>query len=82
MEHKLTQINNSKTIKFYKYFILAVIVAVALRYIPSVQLTNEDILYVSAIAGIALAILDRISPAVRIKGLNSIKKEKFLIEGL
>lgn len=82
MEHKLTQINNSKTIKFYKYFILAVIVAVALRYIPSVQLTNEDILYISAIAGIALAILDRISPAVRIKGLNSIKKEKFLIEGL
>jgi len=50
-----------------KYILLGLIVVLATRYIPENQLPTKELLMIGATSTIAFAILDLVSPAVRIQ---------------
>jgi hypothetical protein len=52
--------------RMIKYILLGLIVVLATRYIPEKQLPTKELLMIGAISTIAFAILDLVSPAVRI----------------
>lgn len=54
------------TEKIIKYILMGLIVVLLTRYIPNCALTNYEILIISALSAIAFAILDMVSPAVKI----------------
>ena len=52
--------------RMIKYILLGLIVVLATRYIPEKELPTKELLMIGAISTIAFAILDLVSPAVRI----------------
>ena len=52
--------------KILKYILMGVIVYIAARYVPSSILTNKELLMIGATSSIAFAILDMISPSVKV----------------
>jgi threonine/homoserine efflux transporter RhtA len=60
----LTKINTNE--KILKYIILGLIVAILTKYIPNYILTRTEIIIISSLSVVAFAILDIISPAVKI----------------
>ena len=67
MDHKITQINNSKTSKILKYIILGLIILFCLNYIPNTKLSNKELMLITISTVSALVILEQISPIVKIK---------------
>ena len=67
MDHKITQINNSKTSKVLKYIILGLIILFCLNYIPNTKLSNKELMLITIITVTALVLLEQISPIVKIK---------------
>ena len=67
MDHKITQINNSKTSKILKYIILGLIILFCLNYIPNTKLSNKELMLITISTVSALVILEQISPVVKIK---------------
>jgi len=47
-----------------KYILIGIITYVAIRYIPTTTLLQEDILIISFIVSIAYAIIDTIMPSI------------------
>ena len=47
-----------------KYILIGIITFVAIRYIPTTTLLQEDILIISFIVSIAYAIIDTIMPSI------------------
>jgi hypothetical protein len=62
----LIQTNITKLQKITKYILMGLIVVVALKYIPENQINNKEIIMIGATSSISYAILDMISPAIRI----------------
>ena len=62
----LIQTNITKLQKITKYILMGLIVVVTLKYIPDSALKNKEIIMIGAISSISFAILDMISPAIRI----------------
>ena len=67
MDHKITQINNSKTSKILKYIILGLIILFCLNYIPNTKLSNKELMLITISTVSGLVILEQISPVVKIK---------------
>jgi hypothetical protein len=67
MDHKITQINNSKTSKVLKYIILGLIILFCLNYIPNTKLSNRELMLITISSITSLVILEQISPIVKIK---------------
>jgi hypothetical protein len=62
----LIQTNITKLQKITKYILMGLIVVVALKYIPDNQINNKEIIMIGATSSISYAILDMISPAIKI----------------
>jgi len=62
----LIQTNITKLQKITKYILMGLIVVVALKYIPDNQIKNKEIIMIGATSSISYAILDMISPAIKI----------------
>jgi hypothetical protein len=62
----LIQTNISKLQRLTKYILMGLIVVIATRYIPDNVLKTKEIIMIGATSSISFAILDMISPAVRI----------------
>jgi hypothetical protein len=58
--------NTLKIIKILKYILIFVIIYLAVTYIPDKKLDIKEIFIISSIAAITFAILDIISPSVKI----------------
>ena len=56
-----------------KYILMGLIVVIATRYIPDKVMQTKEIIMIGATSSIAFAILDMISPAIKI---NQVKGEK------
>ena len=56
--------------RMIKYILLGLIVVLAIRYIPEIKLPTKEILMIGATSTIAFAILDLVSPAVRMQNNN------------
>lgn len=69
--------------RLIKYILMGLIVIIATRYIPDVILQTKEIIMIGAISSIVFAILDMISPAIKIQQINSKEKvssNKILVE--
>jgi hypothetical protein len=62
----LIQTNITKLQRLTKYILMGLIVVIATRYIPDNVLKTKEIIMIGATSSISFAILDMISPAVRI----------------
>ena len=60
MDHKITQINNSRTSKILKYIILGLIILFCLNYIPNTKLSNKELMFITISTVSALVILEQI----------------------
>lgn len=60
----LAKINTTE--KIIKYILMGLIVMILTKYIPNLVLSNYEIIVISALSAIAFAILDILSPAVKI----------------
>ena len=52
------------TILILKYILIGIVTFVAIRYIPTTTLLQEDILIISFIVSIAYALIDTIMPSI------------------
>ena len=66
-------INNLNIERIIKYILLGLVVLVATKYIPENSLPNKEIIMIAATSAIAFAILDMISPSVKVVN-NSTQK--------
>lgn len=67
----MIQTNISKTQKSIKYIIAGLIVIMALNYIPESKLAIKEIVMIGMISSIIFAILDMVSPCVKITTSNN-----------
>ena len=67
------QNNISKIEKITKYILMGLIVVFSTRYIPNINLKNEEIMMIGAISSITYAILDMIAPTIQIKSRAKIE---------
>jgi hypothetical protein len=67
----MIQTNISKTQKSIKYIIAGLIVIMALNYIPESKLAIKEIVMIGMISSIIFAILDMVSPSVKITTSNN-----------
>ena len=63
----MSQKNISVYQKIIKYIVIGLIIMLATKYIPDVQLENKEIIMIGFITSITYAILDMISPTIVIK---------------
>jgi len=59
-------INNLNIERIIKYILLGLVVLIATKYIPNNSLPNKEIIMIAATSAIAFAILDMISPSVKV----------------
>ena len=62
----LIQTNITKLQKITKYILMGLIVVISLKYIPDNPLKNKEIIMIGATSSISFAILDMVSPAIKI----------------
>ena len=70
----IKQSNLSHVQRLIKYILIGLIVMLATRYIPDNILQTKEIIMIGATSSIAFAILDMISPSIRIQQLSHTKK--------
>lgn len=58
--------NNLNLERIIKYIIMGLIVILATRYIPDTLLQSKELIMIGATSSIAFAILDMISPAIKV----------------
>ena len=59
--------NNLKLERIIKYILMGLVVVMATRYIPDYVIPTKELVMIGATSSIAFAILDMVSPAVRVK---------------
>ena len=52
--------------KIIKYLLFGLIVGLSVRYIPTHTINQKEIIMIAAIASISFAILDMISPSIKV----------------
>lgn len=57
--------------RIIKYILLGLIVALSTRYIPEKGLPNKELIMIGATSAIAFAILDMVSPSVKVQNKNN-----------
>ena len=63
-------INNLDIERIIKYILLGLVVLLATKYIPNNSLPTKELVMIAATSAIAFAILDMISPSVKITNNN------------
>jgi len=58
--------NNLKIERIIKYILMGLVVILATRYIPNYEIPTKELIMIGATSSIAFAILDMVSPAIRI----------------
>jgi len=69
MKNSLDIVNNKKNDyikKILKYLLFGFIVGISVRYVPTIIINQKEIIIIAAIASIAFAIIDMISPSIKI----------------
>jgi len=59
--------NNLKLERIIKYILMGLVVVMATRYIPEYVIPTKELVMIGATSSIAFAILDMVSPAVKVK---------------
>ena len=67
-------IRNNYREKFFKYVIMSLIVMLTVKYIPSYILNLDEIIVIGLTSAITFAILDMLSPSIKIVEENKNKK--------
>jgi hypothetical protein len=67
MENSLKAQESDNKKKLVKYLLFGLIVSISVRYIPSNQIDNKEILMIGAIGSICFGILDMVSPSIVVK---------------
>jgi hypothetical protein len=67
MENSLKAQESDNKKKLVKYLLFGLIVSISVRYIPSNQIDNKEILMIGAIGSIFFGILDMVSPSIVVK---------------
>ena len=67
MENSLRVQDPDRKKKLVKYLLFGVIVGMSIRYIPSNQINNKEILMIASLASITFGIIDMISPSIIVK---------------
>lgn len=62
--------NNLKLERIIKYIIMGLVVVIATRYIPDILIPTKELIMIGATSSIAFAILDMISPAIKVNQNN------------
>ncbi len=70
----LIQTNITKLQRLTKYILMGLIVIIATRYIPDNVVKTKEIIMIGATSSISFAILDMISPAIRVAQSNQSTK--------
>jgi hypothetical protein len=68
--NNIIQVNTCNSQKLIKYILMGLIVILCLKYIPETILNLNEILIIGIISSIAYAILDMISPTIKIHYKN------------
>lgn len=50
--------------KLIKYLLFGLIIALSIRYIPTNQIDNREILMISLLASVSFGIIDMVSPSI------------------
>jgi hypothetical protein len=77
--NNIKQSNLSHVERFTKYILIGLIVVIATRYIPDTILQTKEIIMIGITSSMAYAILDMISPTIKIQQLTQ-KKNNVLVE--
>ena len=77
--NNIKQSNLSHVERFTKYILIGLIVVIATRYIPDTILQTKEIIMIGITSSLAYAILDMISPTIKIQQLTQ-KKNKVIVE--
>ncbi len=77
----IKQCHLSHTQKLIKYILMCLIIIIAMRYIPDNKIQQKEIIMIGITSSIVFAILDMISPSIKIYKMNSIQdKNKVIVE--
>ena len=71
MNRDIKQNNISKVQKIVKYILMGLIIYVALNYIPEISIKKKEIIMISATSSITFAILDMLSPTIKLTIIES-----------
>jgi hypothetical protein len=66
--------NNLKLERIIKYILMGVVVILATRYIPNYEIPTKELVMIGATSSIAFAILDMVSPAIRVHSKKNNKQ--------
>jgi hypothetical protein len=77
--NNIKQTNLSHMQKIIKYILIGLIVVIATKYIPDTVLQTKEIIMIGVTSSMAFAILDMISPTIKIQQLSH-KKNKVIVE--
>jgi len=69
------QDNLNKLQKITKYILMGLIVIIAVKYIPDYNINTKEIIMIGATTSISFAILDMISPSIKINKIDN--KDEF-----
>ena len=58
-------LNNEKIKRFLKYILMFFITTILVRYIPTIMISDENIIIISCLVSISYSILDRLSPSIK-----------------
>jgi hypothetical protein len=62
--------NDLKLERIIKYIIMGLVVVIATRYIPDILIPTKELIMIGATSSITFAILDMVSPAVKVNHNN------------
>jgi hypothetical protein len=67
MENSLSVQDSDRKKKLIKYLLFGIIIGMFVRYVPSNQINNKEILMIGALSSITFGIMDMIAPSIIIK---------------
>jgi hypothetical protein len=62
--------NDLKLERIIKYIIMGLVVIIATRYIPDILIPTKELIMIGATSSITFAILDMVSPSVKVNHNN------------
>lgn len=67
MENSLRVQDPDQKKKLIKYLLFGLVVGMSVRYVPTNQINNKEILMIAALASISFGIIDMVSPSIVVK---------------
>ena len=71
MNRDIKQNNISKVQKIVKYILMGLVIYIALIYIPEIPIKKKEVIMISATSSITFAILDMLSPTIKLTIIES-----------